>query len=171
MHLHLQVRLPKQLHTRLSMVATIPVTPEERSRTHPQWMRASRSPGAASRWCCHSIDTARATGKDDNCAGWLHRRCAGCHQLPCAARLPQATGQLDSVTCHLVERQSLAPRSDQPSRAEPPPLVHIPVREPAGGPPVPVDAWTGEQMQTRSSAPDQDEADDPAPAGGSRPIG
>jgi hypothetical protein len=45
---------------------------------------APRSPGAALRWCCHSIDTARVVDRADTCG--------------CSPRIPHASYQLPSTS-------------------------------------------------------------------------
>jgi hypothetical protein len=129
-------------------------------------MDATRhSPGVASRWHCRSIDIARAGGRDGNCGCWRRRPRAGSHQLPCVARLPQATGLPDNAACHPVGRQNLAPRSGQLSRVILPGGKHSLRGELCVLGPV------GQQERTQSCAPDQDGADGPVPDADSTPIG
>jgi len=122
---------------------------------------------AASRWRCHSIDTARARDRDGNCGYWRHRPRASCHRLPGAARVPPVIGLLDNAASHPAGGQNLAPRSGLLSRAERLLLVRTPEQEPARG--TPCVQW-GVLEQTRWCAPDQDEADARVRDGGSRAI-
>ena len=119
LHLHLEV-LAAQRQARTSMAPTTPVTPSERFRPDDEWMRASRSPGAAWRWRCPAIDTAPAEGRGGNCGCWLHRLCAGSHRLLGVARAPPATGRRGNGACHRAGGESLDPSSGFVSRANPP---------------------------------------------------
>src|SRR6266567_4921552 len=127
-------------------------------------MRASRSPGAASRLRYPAIDTVRAVGRDDNCGYWLHTRCAGFHRLLCVVHAGSASGQRGNAASHLPGAQSPGPRSDQLSRASPHEGECSPKEE------LCVVKEEEEQVQIRSCGSDQDEADVPVPGGGSTPI-
>ena len=120
--------------------------------------------GAALPSHCHSIDTARATDRDDNCECWRHTPRAGCHRLLGVAHAGAASGKPGNAACHRAGEQSLGRRSGQLSRASPPEGKHSPRREPCA---VTEAGW---QEQIQWYAPGQDEADAPVPGAGSRPI-
>ncbi|MBO0790542.1 MAG: hypothetical protein J2P36_06285 [Ktedonobacteraceae bacterium] len=52
------------METRVPLMPSVPVSPQERSRADQQGMRAGCSPGAVWLWRCRSIGTARARDTD-----------------------------------------------------------------------------------------------------------
>ena len=100
------------------------------SRPNFEGMRASRLPGAASRWRCPAIDIVRVVDRGGNCGCWLHTRRASFHQLLCVAHARKVFGQRGNAMSHRPGEQSPDLRSDQLSRVSPREGEHSPRGEP-----------------------------------------
>lgn len=125
----------------------------------------ARSPDAALPSQRHSIDTAPAASRNDNCECWHHTPRADRHRLLGAVHAEAISGQRDTAMSHRTGERSLGPRNAQLSRAGPPEGEHSPKE-------VPRVVKDGEALaQIRSCAASQVEADAPTPGAGSRPIG
>lgn len=115
----------------------------------------AHSPGAALPLLPHSIDTAHATDRDDDCGCWPHTRRAGSHQLLYGVHVQKVAGRRDNATFHQAGEESPGPRSGPFSRTSPHEEAHGPRRERCAVKEV------GELGQIQSCVPDQDEADGP----------
>jgi hypothetical protein len=124
----------------------------------------ARSPGAASRWPCPAIDTARAGDRGGNCGYWPHTPHVGSRRLLGVAHGGSASGQRGTAASHRVGEQSLGLRSGPLSRPSPREGEHSPREEPCA---VQEGGW---QEQTRSCARGQDASGVPTPGAGSTPI-